>query len=326
MTIRSFAAALFICILIMTAPTPAARAAEPAPAKGGVSFRLGAGAGYVVSNDQLRPNDGNQRVRDLDDNADRFDAVIPLVNFDLRYTFGDSGRQLYLGTPMGEDGPPALTLGGVWPLADGTRIDLGIMTMPFGQVWEDPYLVGEDRDATDQDTYGIKIDVDRIMGTAFEAGYSLKHIDVDDDAIGRRFDDLARDGWVHAARLGYAFEVGAKFELVPQAGLTWGDIDGDANRYRGCQIKLGLRRFDPEGLLNLAASVGYRDYDETHPVFDKTREDITYSLFGLYTRPNLFGWPPVFATVLAGYTHRDANIDFLEADTLVSGLMVGYRF
>lgn len=299
---------------------------QPAPKTAGFSFRLGAGAGYMVSKDQLRTNDGNKRVRDLDDNANRYDAVIPLADLDLRYTFAESGRQVYFGTPMGDDGPPALTLGGVLPFEDGSKIDVGAFAAPFGDVWEDPYLLDKNRNETDKDTYGAKIVYTGILGTGFKAGYTLKRIDIDDDEIGRRFDDLERDGWVHDFQFGYAFELSESLALVPTAGFTLGDIDGDANRYLGYQFKFGLRRAGRDGLFNLSASIGYKDYNDEHPIFEKDRNDTTYALFGIYTRPNLLGHPPLFGTLLAGYSHRSSNIDFLEADTVISGVMLGYRF
>ena len=46
----------------------------------------------------------------------------------------------------------------------------------------------------------------------------------------------------------------------------------------------------------------------------------------MYTRSDLFGHAPLFASLLAGYRHRSVNIDFLEADTVLSGFMLGYQF
>ena len=63
------------------------------------------------------------------------------------------------------------------PINDGGQINLGAFVKPFGQVWEDPYLVDEDRDETDKRTYGAKFDDARIMGTGFEAGYTLSRAD-----------------------------------------------------------------------------------------------------------------------------------------------------
>ena len=316
---------LFLVAAAMAYP-PGGHADAPVPISPGLSFRFIAGAGYVSSNDQLRPNDGNKSVRDLDDNANRYDAVIPLVSFDLRYTLAETGRQIYLGAPMGDEGPPGLTLGAVWPLESGGAIDAGAFVMPFGEVWEDPYLVDRNRRETNKDVYGAKIDYTRILGTGFEAGYRVETIDIDTDDIGRRFDELERDGWVHAFKLGYAHTLGDGWQLVPAAGFTLGDIDGDANRYRGYRLKIGLRRLDARNLLNLSLGVGYRDYEDEHPIFDKDRNDTLFNAFGVYTRSNLFGRDALFASLVAGYNHRRSNIDFLEADTIMSGLMLGYRF
>ena len=319
---------LYGLLLCLTASLPlsAVRAEEGRGPRAGWSFNLAAGAGYVVSNDQLQPNDGNERVRDLDDNANRFDRVIPLASFDLRYTFAESGRQLYLGTPLGPDGPPGLTLGTVLPLEGGGQLDLGVFVKPFGEVWEDPYLVDRDRNETDKHTYGAKVDYARILGTGFAAGYTLSRIDIDDDDIGQRFDDLERDGWIHALQLGYVFQLTPGLTLLPQAGFTVGDLDGEANSYLGYRFKLGLRHLTPKHFFNLSAEIGYQDYDDEHPIFFKDREDVTYSLFGLYTHSHLFGHAPLFGTLLAGYRHRSVNIDFLEADTVISGVMLGYQF
>ncbi len=312
--------------MIACLPFEKALAEEGWGPQAGWSSSIAAGAGYVVSNDQLQPNDGNKRVRDLDDNANRYDRVIPLASFDLRYTFEESGRQAYLGTPFGADGPPGLTLGMVLPFDDSGKLDLGAFAKPFGQVWEDPYRVDRDRNETDKRTYGAKIDYSRILGTGFQAGYTLSRIDIDDDDIGKRFDDLERDGWIHALKLGYAFQLAPGLALIPSAGFTIGDLDGDANSYLGYRFKLGLRRLTPKNLLNLSAEIGYQDYDDRHPIFGKDREDVTYSIFGMYTRSGLFGHAPLFASLLAGYRHRSVNIDFLEADTVLSGFMLGYQF
>lgn len=292
----------------------------------GFSARFAAGAGYMASTDQLKPNDGNKRVKDLDDNANWFDQVIPLAIFDLRYTFAESGRQVYFGTPFRTEGTPGLTLGAVFPFDDGGNIDIGAYVKPFGQVWEDPYIVDKDRHETDERIYGMKIDYAAIRGTGFETGYTLARIDIDDDEIGDRFDDLERDGWVHKIRLGYAFQLGRGLVLVPSGGFAVGDLDGDANRYLGYQFKVGLRRFTFDYLLNLTAGVDYQNYDDDHPIFDKDREDVTFSVFGMFTRPNLFGYASLFANLMAGYRSRNSNIDFLEANTVISGLMIGYKF
>lgn len=61
MVIRIFWVALFLVGQTTAYFLPAGIAAEPAPQAAGYAFRLSAGAGYMASKDQLRPNDGNKR-------------------------------------------------------------------------------------------------------------------------------------------------------------------------------------------------------------------------------------------------------------------------
>ncbi len=289
----------------------------------GFSGRIQAGAGYVTSTDQLK-KDVDKRLDGLSTNADRFDRGLPLVLLDLRYTFA-SGRQLYFGTPMESGGRPGLSLGAVVPVKDGSKLDMSVFSRPFEKVWQDPYLVGERREDTDKTTYGAKLSYTDILGTPVKVSYSLANADVDDDEIGERFDTLERDGWLHEAQIAYAIPMGRGMSFVPSFEFSLGDLDGDANSYKGYELKLGLKKFASGYMFNLFAGIGLNDYDDTHPIFEKTREDISYSAFAVFTRSKLLGKKPLFSSLIAGYRHRDSNISFLDADTFLGGLTIGYK-
>ena len=290
----------------------------------GFSGRIQAGAGYVTSTDQLK-KDADKRLDGLNTNADRFDRGIPLVLLDLRYTFA-SGRQLYFGTPMESGGRPGLSLGAVVPVKDGGKLDMSVFGRPFEKVWQDPYLLGGRREDTDKTTYGAKLAYSDILGTPAKVSYFLANVDVNDDEIGERFDTLERDGWLHEAQIAYVIPVGRGMSFVPSFEFSLGDLEGDANSYKGYEVKLGLRKFSSGYMFNLFAGIGLNDYDNTHPIFEKTREDISYSAFAVFTRSNLLGKKPLFSSLIAGYRHRDSNIGFLDADTFLGGLTIGYKF
>ena len=76
----------------------------------------------------------------------------------------------------------------------------------------------------------------------------------------------------------------------------------------------------------LKAKVGWDGYDDRHHVFNKTRNDTNYSAFGMFTRSNLFGQDYLFGTLTAAYRYRDSNISFLEAQTFLSGALIGIEF
>lgn len=323
MIVEKILQALIIPLAIACSP-PGACAGGSKEEPRGFSGRVQAGAGYVTNTDQLK-TDADKRLDGLNTNADRFDSVIPLALFDLRYTYS-SGRQAYFSTPMESGGPPGLSLGGVLPFKDGSKLDVSVFGKPFVEVWKDPYLTGGRRADTKKTTYGMKFAFSDILGTATKVSYSLAHVDVDDDEIGRRFDTLERDGWVHKAQAGYAIPLGRGMSIVPGFKFSLGDSDGDANSYRGYELKLALRKFSPGYAVNLYAGIGLNDYDRTHPIFDKKREDASYSAFGVLTLSDLLGKKYLFSSLIAGYRHRDSNIGFLDADTFLGGLTVGYRF
>ena len=156
--------------------------------------------------------------------------------------------------------------------------------------------------------------------------YACSRIDVNVDDIGDRFKDLERDGYIHNAEVKYDFQLGQSVSLIPGFELSIGDIDGEANAYTGYQFGLGFRKFSKLYQLMLKTAIGWDDYDDKHPVFNKTRNDTNYSVFGMLTRSDLFGQDFLFATLMAGYRYRDSNISFLEAQTFLSGAMIGIEF
>ena len=87
-----------------------------------------------------------------------------------------------------------------------------------------------------------------------------------------------------------------------------------------------LRKFSPGYQYILSAGIGLNDYDKTHPIFDKTRDDIIFSTFGLFTLSNFLGKKNLFCSLVAGYQYQNSNIGFLEASTFLSGVTIGSKF
>ena len=179
---------------------PGAEALGSERASQGFAGWIQAGVGYSTSTDQL-DTDADKRNDGLGSNADRYHNVIPMLLFDLRYTFSPSGRQVYFNTPQERGGPPGPTLGAVLPFDDLGKLDTAVFAKPFEEVWKDPYLTTERRSDTSRTTYGTRFTLSDILGTPTELSYSLAHADVDDDEIGERFGSLERDGWLHKARI-----------------------------------------------------------------------------------------------------------------------------
>jgi hypothetical protein len=303
-----------------------AYAVDPSEKSEGFSGRISAGAGYMTGTDQLKTTDENKRIDSLSGDADWYDKFMPLALFNLRYAFAESGRQIYFGTPPELSGQPGLSLGFVQPFSDGSKLDISIFTQPFSEVWRDPYLTSTGRKETRKYNYGTRIEYDKILGTRFKLSYAFSRVDVNVDEIGDRFNDLERDGYIHKAAVEYAFRLDQTMSLAPGFELSIGDIDGEANAYTGYKFGLGFRKFSKAYQLMLKAAFGWDDYDDKHPIFNKTRNDTNYSAFGMFTRSDLFGKDYLYGNLMAGYRYRDSNIGFLEAQTFLSGAMIGIEF
>lgn len=301
-------------------------AVNPAEKSEGFSGRISAGAGFMTSTDQLKTTDENKRIDSLSGDADWYDKFMPLVMFNLGYTFAESGRQVYFGIPPALGGTPRLALGFVQPFSDGSRLDISVFTRLFSEVWRDPYLINADRKETREYNYGTRFAYQQILGTGFGLSYAFSRINVNVDDIGDRFNELERDGYIHSAEVEYVFRLGETLSLSPDFKLSIGDLDGEANAYTGYQFGLGVRKFSKAYQLMLKAAIGWDDYDDKHPIFGKTRNDTNYSVFGMFTRSDLFGRDYLFGTLMAGYRYRDSNIGFLEAQTFFSGAMIGIEF
>jgi hypothetical protein len=187
-------------------------------------------------------------------------------------------------------------------------------------------LINTSRKETREYNYGTRIAYEEILGTGFKLSYAFSRVDVNVDDIGDRFNDLERDGYIHKAEVAYDVKLGQSLSLTPGFELSVGDIDGEANAYKGYQFGLGLRKFSKPYQLMLNAAVGWDDYDDKHPIFSKTRNDTNYSVFGMLTRSDLFGIDFLFGSLMAGYRYRDANIGFLDAQTFMSGAVIGIEF
>ena len=301
-------------------------AVNPAEKTEGFNGRISAGAGFMMSTDQLKTTDENKRIDSLSGDADWYDKFMPLALFNLEYKLAESGRQVYFGTPPELSGPPGLSLGFVQPFSDGSRLDVSVFTHLFSEVWRDPYLINADRKETREYNYGTRFAYQQILGTGLGLSYTFSRIDINVDDIGDRFNDLERDGYVHNAEVDYVFRLGETISLSPNFKLSIGDLDGEANAYTGYQFGLGFRKVSKAYQFILKAAIGWDDYNDKHPIFSKTRNDRNYSVFGMFTRSDLFGQDYLFGTLMAGYRYRDSNISFLEAQTFLSGAMIGIEF
>lgn len=301
----------------------AASAAQSEEAARAFSGRVEAGAAFISTTDQLFAR-GERRVDDLADSADRSGTVLPVVLFDLRYRSKASGTEVFLGTPLEKD-TVRLTLGVGHTWEGVGTVELAAIANPWGQVWDDPYRVGEKRNAVWSREYGGQLGWSGIAGTGAEIAYTVLHTDVDHDAAGDRFEVLRRDGWTHRVELGYRVPVLPGLFLTPSVAAVVGDLRGDAEAFRGYEGKLSAMLVRERAVVRLFAGAGHTRYREEHPLFGERRRETTLGGGAMVRVPRLFGVSSLFADVVAGYGVRDSNLGFFDANTAMAAVALGYE-
>ena len=283
--------------------------------------------------------DDNEKIDSLDQDADSETQVMPMVLFNLNYTLENRATRFYIGTSEEEiiEGAFLFEAGVRHKLSGGTVLSAGwVPTLPLleEEVWKDPFLTGSNREKTDRDTQAFRIGAERIFGTPLTLRYGFAQQEIDDDRAGESVaglsaGDLAklkRDANFHLAEVLFPISLDIGLMITPQAGYMIGDADGDANsfkRYQGqLTIEYPLDKWMFFGNINLARS----DYDESNPVFNKTREDTSCgAMLGAgYRAP--FGWENWMINIYASWEERDSNIKFYDRTNSMAGIGMTWRF
>jgi hypothetical protein len=265
----------------------------------------------------------------------------PVLTGELSYTFGN-GFQAFVGTSL-ED---AVTLDAVSQIGVRKNLADGAGTVQAGllfsgittQAWEDPYAENVVRQETDRDATGVRLQWNRIMGSAFEATVSSRDISFDDERSGQGVTsvtcDLAcqgllrRDGDQIAFDLAYLHRLGGapNHLLRPSVGYTIDDRDGDAVAGDSYRLQLSYVYAQPQYTLTGNIVYGQTRRDARNPLFgvrtDEDRFAVNAALF--YRLPASSGRWQAVANVLWG--KEDSDVRFHDSDLFMVSVGAMYRF
>jgi len=339
---RRAASLLLVCSAWLASPP--AHAIESIPETGGWSGFVIGGVGYadlrsnLVAGNQL-VDIGKPTITSVNDAPQSDTTFFPIISGEINYTFGQRW-QAFFGTSL-ED---AVTLDGVTQL--GIRKDLGhagivqaglLFSGIPTEVWADPYAEGVPRDDTDRDSAGVRLQWDRILGSAFEVTLSYRDVSIDNEQSGEGVTSvscpqscqelLRRDGDLYFFDVSYLFRLGEgqRHLLRPWVRYVIDDregaaVSGDAYRLQLSYVFLG------QGyslVTNLAA--GASSYDEPNPIFGTKTDADRYAVDAtfFYRLPTRANWQAV-TTVLWG--EDDSDVQFNDNRILQFGLGAMYRF
>jgi hypothetical protein len=317
------------------------RALTAIPRESGFSGSVIVGASYNwLKSNMVAGNDlgdvGRKRIDSIFDEPDSQSDVIPAINVDLRYTFAQSGTQLFVGNRL-ED-----LLRYDLSFQAGVRQDLGnpgILGAAFlfsavpTEVWKDPYVEGEKRRETDRRSNGVRVTWEQVFRQRLRLEYTYRDIDLDREQSGTFLglsdaerDRLDRNGDFHEVEALYTFAFAGNQTLSPSLRYTLFDLDGGAMENDGLSVQ--LTHSYNRGRLSLVSNLylGYADYDKRNPIYDKTRKDDNYgaTVTAFWHQP--FGWRDGSLLGSAAYARSDSNIDFYEQEGFIGTGGMLFRF
>ncbi len=300
-------------------------------AEEGDSFtgQIGLGAIVFDSSNNLNPNSSEARLNDLGSSAEGESSVKPLLRLNAAWDVGDKGGlKMFFSTtpPVDEAGSFAVDFGTSYTISNIGILRGDFFFSPFEETWEDPYLVGVNREETDTKKFGGKVGLNRIMGSGLRVELVYMIDDVDNDLIGNRIPELERDGAIYALNMNYSFYPADNLEVRPRVSVRHGEYDGEANSFIKYKVQLEARYTISKFMIIPRAFLSYSEYDQVNPLFGETREDDGYgcSLTANYMAPfNLVNWSVAGRVSIS---EGNSNIDFYDTEAFSAATFVSYHF
>ena len=322
---------------------PLVQAQKPLPKESGFSGYIELLGAYISSNSQLNTDNKNERTDSLDKSGARVANVKPLPLGLIAYTFAELRTQLFLGVL------PETLVQGQFQVEAGVRHDLldgtsfrasAIPITPFErETWEDPFVIGQNRKETDITSYGFKLAAENIRASGMGLEYRWIQQKIDKEQSGtflisqpgspltpEDLDDLKRDSKSHRLSAEYSFELMPRMSLKPIIRYTREDAQGKANSFHALTTQLSFSYVGDQFQAFVNGIVKGEWYDDTHPVFDKTRRDFNLGLFAILGYKYPFGLKNFRIDWLNGFFMSNSNIDFYESTNYITALGLAYTF
>lgn len=342
---KSCRALAYLLALVGTVLARPASAIEPIPETPGWRGFAVLGAGYTDLKSNLVAGNsvidlGKPIIDSVDQGPQSDDTFHPVITGELNYTFANRW-QAFFGTSL-ED---AVTLDGITQL--GVRKGLGEAGILQGSfvfsgmptvVWEDPYAEAVRRDETDRDSTGLRLQWDRILGSAFELTFTYRDVSIDTERSGQGVTSVAcdaicqgllrRDGDQFFFDASYLFRLGEgrRHLLRPMVRYTVDDRDGDAISGDAYRLQLSYVFLGQGYTVASNVAVGSSSHDARNPIFgaktDSDRFAVDTTLF--YRLPTESGRWQAVGSLLWG--EDDSEVNFHDNELFMISLGAMYRF
>ncbi len=316
---------------------------NPIPEEAGLSGFVNLGVGAISGKSNLIAGNslgdiGSDPIDSIFAKPDSESTGIPLVNFEVAYTFGGKRTQVFAGSSL-EDFIRydfATQLGVRKQFRDTSILSVGYLFSSIpAEVWADPYVANVPREETDRTSNGVRVAWGRIGGTGFELQFTAREIEVDDEfsgltgGLGLSAPQVAlldREGDLRRFKVTYFFKIGEKQRLGPALVFADHDLDGEAMAHDRTGVEITHfytgRRF--LFITNVGFSSG--DYDAVNPIYlDKRDDDRIGASFTVFDK-KFFGESKWWGAATLSFFDEDSDIDFYDTEIALIGVSAFRRF
>lgn len=283
------------------------------------------GAAYLYQKDNLAVDSKNEVIDSYSEPDKGFDKFIPVVSFN--YSQHKNGSGFYIGSPSLNSSGGGFQIGLNQPAILNTEVSVYLSYRLPKEVWENPFLLNKERSSTYKDSYGFGLNLKNISDTHLSYKLKLLSENIRDDVMGSNYSRLQRDGYIVSQEISKKISMNNKMFL--SVGITYkkGEYKGDANSYNKPGIKASWAYLSPNGYsARIIYSLSYAKYAKEHPLFDKTRKDISENTFFVLRKNNILNLKNVFASAYIGLGGTFSNIDFYDKRFAFTGISAGYSF
>lgn len=323
---RTFCQAALMLGALAAFSTSAKQAVQPG-FSGNVSLHL-----TWMQNDSNLSTEQPSELNSLNDSGTKEEKTLPLPMWDLQLGLSPA-TALYFKTALGGMASSFYLQAGVnYYLNDGSSIGLGVIPgFLENEVWEDPFLTASPRTETDRTIRGGVFEYNHIGGSNVSFEFAGGKRRVENEQSGSAYDAttqeaLKREGDLYYTALSQSIDFNNGFGIDWKLHYIKDKAEGQAvanNRYG---VELSAKHRFQRFIFMLGASTAKVDYEDTHPIFAKTREDNRYGLSAamIYLAP--FQWRNASIIARAGVDEQSSNIDFYDETQTLYTLGMAYRF
>lgn len=299
----------------------------------GLSASVGLIVGGVSGEGQLDAYGGKKRIESLDEKPARYNYDFLFPEVQLSYTF-QNNITAYANSDL-LDGSE---IGVSYLLADKTRlsVSLPLSLGTSGEVWQDPYLTGENRKKI-----GAKLDaainfsLDNIWGSFASISYDYQDLSIKNERSGESLTRLTYSEIKQLRRDSQSHNISASLpplsfsnnlHLIGELSYTLANAEGKANSFTAHNVGLTLvyekRFFEVFGHI----SGGTTKYNTLNPVFGTKRKgDFSTIAAGItYWKP--FGWNNSSLELMVASERNNSNINFYDTSSDSLTTSFNYHF